>query len=393
MTKTLYLDCASGLAGDMLVAALLDAGGDRENLDRQLSSLDLGEVNWELSEVHKKGFAAQHFQVTYPPQHAHRHLHHIHEILDRASLAENADRLARQLFLTLGQAEAQVHGTDLKKVHFHEVGAIDSIIDIVGIAVLLDQLDIQRVLCSDVCVGFGEIEIAHGKVQVPAPATALLLTGYPVYSGQEPGEMVTPTGAAFLSAFATPASGLPSMNLLATGVGAGTRDLETRANVLRVYLGESEAGNDDRAIGTEFLDEVQCQLDDMTGQQLGWLQSRLLEMGVRDCFLTNVQMKKGRPGVLLTVHVDPNSTVSIEEFLLQSSSTIGVRRHRIRRSVLQREAWELSSPWGPLQAKRVRRPDDTSTVTVEFDEVCRIAQQEGLDILEVQRRLQDWTAD
>lgn len=394
MSKLLYLDCSSGIAGDMLVAALLDAGGDWDNLDRQLKSLALAGAHWTVSTVRKKGFAAQQFQVSFPPQHAHRHLKDIYAILDQANLTERADKLARQLFLVLGQAEADVHGTDLQKVHFHEVGAIDSIVDIVAIAILMDQLDIAAVYCSGICTGFGEIEIAHGKVQVPAPATVRLLQGFQIHAGAEAGEMVTPTGAAFLAAFAETVVGLPEMTLSGSGTGAGTRDLDSRANILRVYLGETELAVTSASqlpfqVETETIWEVACQVDDMTGQQLAALQRRLLALEVRDCFLTNVQMKKGRPGIQLTVHCASDQLAGIQEILLKGSTTLGVRYRQVQRAMLPRQSCEISSPWGPIRGKRVLRPDGQWQATAEFDEVQRLAAENDLTEWEVSQRLAD----
>lgn len=394
MSKALYVDCSSGIAGDMLVAALLDAGGDFQRLSDRLATLSMDGAKWTVQQVKKKGFAAQYFSVQYPPQHAHRHLHHIHDILDAADLGDTADRLARQLFMTLGQAEADVHGTDLKKVHFHEVGAIDSIVDIVAIAVLMEQLKIEAVYCSEVCTGFGRIEIDHGQVPVPAPATTRLLQGFPVYAGSEEGEMVTPTGAAFLAAFASPVTGLPAMRLSKTGVGAGTRDLEHRANVLRVYLGERNdeadpAGNIDPSsnLVSETLVEIACQVDDMTGQQLAALQDQIFRLKVNDCFLTSVVMKKGRPGTLITVHCSLDQSSRVQHHLLEHSTSLGVRTQRIERLVLPRQEITIESPWGPIRAKRIVRPDGQAQVRPEFDELLRLAEQHQVTTTEILSRL------
>ena len=237
-----YFDCMSGISGDMTLGALLDVGVPLELLSRGVRSMGLEDLRLEAAEVKKCGFRAQHVRVEHPPEHAHRHLHHIEAMIDRADeIEDDAKAIAKRIFHQLGEAEAKVHGTSLQKVHFHEVGAVDSIADIVGCAIGFDWLKLEAFEASPVPTGTGAIEIAHGRVTVPAPATAELLTGIPLASSTVECELTTPTGAAILKTLARRFGGVPAMTIEAIGYGAGTRDLPGQANVLRLLVGTSEA--------------------------------------------------------------------------------------------------------------------------------------------------------
>jgi len=403
--KILFLDCASGIAGDMLIGAFVDLGLDFNALQEKLLSLPLGDVEISLQAVKKKGFAAKKFDVAFPPQHAHRHLSDVEKILDASQIGERAIALAKRIFVTLGQAEATVHGSELKKVHFHEVGAVDSIIDIAGIAIALDTLNIQQVFCSAVTTGFGSITIAHGTVSVPAPATALLLQGIPTLAGAAQGELATPTGAAVLAAFANPVLGLPEMKILAVGMGAGTKDLPDRPNVVRAYLGqariqsgqklvwpeqdasqtlnptnESSAADSGNTFPQDQLWQLDCNIDDATGQQIAFCQKQLFDAGVNDCFVTAIQMKKNRPASLLTVLCDDTHLSTVEHLLFTHTPTIGIRRHRVFRSILPREIIQVTTLWGDVWVKFVQRPKQRLTFCVEYDDCQSIATKHHLTL-------------
>jgi len=312
--------------------------------------------------------------------------------LEQGDMGPRATALAGRIFHLLAEAEAEVHGTTIDRVHFHEVGAIDSIIDIAGVALALDMLEIQALYCSPVVTGHGTIQIDHGTVGIPAPATALLLRGFPTMVGKEGGEMATPTGAAVLAALATPVSGLPPMVVQAIGAGAGSRELTSRANILRAYLGTAHLPSDfqsrwptaDQApvaveigagvtpmptdnqrsqqqlvgwpMADEVLWQVECQMDDANGQQLADYQSQLLQLGVNDCFLTSILMKKGRPGHLLTVLCRQQEMAAVQNYLLQWTATIGLRYFPVQRRILPRTVVSISSPWGPVDVKVIQRP-------------------------------------
>lgn len=419
--RVLFLDCASGIAGDMLIGAFVDLGLDYSALEQKLMSLPLGEVKLSLQAVKKKGFAAKKFDVDYPPQHAHRHLSDVEKILDASQIGQRAIQLAKEIFVTLGQAEATVHGSELKKVHFHEVGAVDSIIDIAGIAVALDMLNIQQVYCSAVTTGFGSITIAHGIVSVPAPATALLLQGIPMLAGTAQGELATPTGAAVLAAFANPVPGLPEMKILAVGMGAGTKDLPDRPNVVRAYLGEAKIQHQLKQVFTspaaltpsaepnegislqsvthvlqDELWQLDCNLDDATGQQISFCQSLLLKAKVNDCFVTAIQMKKNRPASLLTVLCTDSQLIEVENLLFTHTPTIGIRRHKVVRSILPREIVTVETQWGDVAVKFVQRPNQSADFSIEYDDCQRIAEEHKLTLSlvrsEIQQRVEDLLA-
>ena len=236
--KVAYLDCISGISGDMMLGALVDVGIDLQQIQSGIDSLGLKECKFRREEVKKHGFRATKIHVDHPPEHAHRHLHHITDMIDQSSITETQKKLAKEIFTKLGEAEAKVHGTSIQKVHFHEVGAVDSIADIVGSAIGWDLLGVDQVLCSPIPTGYGTIKIAHGRVSVPAPATAELLKGIPIASCNIEAELTTPTGAAIVASIAQDFGPLPSMQIEKIGIGAGDRDLEEQGNVLRLLIGE-----------------------------------------------------------------------------------------------------------------------------------------------------------
>lgn len=407
--RLLYLDCFSGIAGDMLIGALLELGVDFAWFQQRLSTLPLGEVQLTAQRVKKKGFAATKFDVSFPPQHAHRHLSDIEKMLDGGQLDPAVVDLAKRIFRRLGQAEASVHGSTLEKVHFHEVGAIDSIIDIAGIALCLEHLKIEQIFCSPVTLGFGTIEIAHGKVSVPAPATALLLAGMPVVAGEQMGELSTPTGAAVLAEFANPTVGLPWMEIQGVGMGAGTKDLPHQPNVVRAYLGlgridpakkmlptpaaiHEQSHDHDDSVHPIFLSDqvwqIDCHMDDITGQQMSYCQAQLWKLDINDCYLVPIQMKKNRAGQMLCILCTEAVRPAVEKVLLQHTPTIGLRKYRVERTLLVRRQMTVDSPWGPGEVKLVRRPKYGWQAIAEFDSCSAIAQTHDVPLQQIKQTLE-----
>lgn len=237
--KIAYLDCISGISGDMMLGALIDSGVDIQTIQAGIDSLGLNECQLRLEEVKKHGFRAAKVHVDHPPEHAHRHLHHITDMIDQSVLSDSQKDLAKRIFTKLGEAEAKVHGSTLQKVHFHEVGAVDSIADIVGSAIGWDLLGVDKICCSHVPTGTGQIQIAHGRVSIPAPATAELLKGIPIASTDIQAELTTPTGAAIVATLAESFGAIPAMKIETIGIGAGDRDLQEQGNVLRLLIGEA----------------------------------------------------------------------------------------------------------------------------------------------------------
>ncbi|MEX2137944.1 MAG: nickel pincer cofactor biosynthesis protein LarC [Pirellulales bacterium] len=364
-----YLDCLSGISGDMTLAALVDAGVPLADVQAGLDSLGIAGLRLETSEVKKKGFRALKLTIHHEPEHAHRHVHHITEMIDRSALTEPQKLLAKSIFVRLGEAEAKVHGTTIRKVHFHEVGAVDSIADIVGSAIGWDLLRVDRVVASPVPTGHGFIEIAHGRCSIPAPATAELLAGIPLAASDIEAELTTPTGAAILSTLVQSFGPVPPMTIERIGYGAGERDLESQPNLLRLLVGQTGGGP---AAG-EQLWIVETNLDDASGELVGYCIERLWEAGALDVYTTSIQMKKNRPGVVLTALCEPMAVEQIEAILFAETTTLGVRRWPVSRRKLERQAHTVATPWGPVEGKLAILPGRSPTFSPEYESCRRVA--------------------
>ena len=371
MAKLAYLDCQSGISGDMVLGALVDAGVDLAALNAAVGSLGLPEVRLVAHEVRKHGFRATQIIVEHPHEHAHRHLHHIMAMIDRGQLTERQRTLARQIFTRLGEAEAKVHGIGIEKIHFHEVGAADSIADIVGAAVGFDLLGADEIVASPVAVGGGRITIAHGEVSVPAPATAELLRGVPLVPTTVQTELATPTGAAILTTLASRFGPVPAMQIDAIGYGAGQKDFEQQANVLRLLVGQTAAS------GSEDHDEIvilETNLDDTSGELVGHCVARLWDAGALDVYTAAIQMKKNRPGVTLTVLCRPADAAALEAIVLRETTTLGVRRHTAARRVLPRAEHAVETELGRVAGK-VAWLDGIPRFTPEYEDCRRVADE------------------
>lgn len=340
--KVAYFDCQSGISGDMTLAALVDAGVDLAAVQAAIDSLGLPQCRLVAAEVKRKGFRALHITVEHESEHKHRHLHHITAMIDRSTLSARQKDLARRIFQKLAEAEAKVHGTTIEKVHFHEVGAVDSIADIVGAAVGLDLLGAERIVSSPVPTGRGFIEIAHGRCSVPAPATAELLTGLPLAPSEIEAELTTPTGAAILASLANEFGHLPAMKIQRIGYGAGTRDLATQPNILRLVIGELI----ESSTGPDQVWVVETNVDDISGELIGYCASRLWEAGALDVYTTPIQMKKNRPGVILSAICEAADIEKIEAMMFRETTTLGVRRWPVSRKKLERRRHEVATAWG-----------------------------------------------
>ncbi|TWU43337.1 hypothetical protein Q31b_23760 [Novipirellula aureliae] len=397
-----YFDCHSGISGDMTLGALIDLGlqtgkFDVSTIETAVRSLGLGKLSIRAENVKKNGFRAVQVHIDHPPEHAHRHLHHITEMIDQADLIdEKAKRLAHRIFRCLAEAEAKVHHSTIEKVHFHEVGAIDSIADIVGTAIAMTALGIDRIAASAVPTGSGEITIAHGRVAVPAPATTELLIGIPIADSQIEAELTTPTGAAILKATATAFGTMPAMTLSAVGYGSGTKDLTEQANVLRVLLGEAtdEVRAESELGGTVVLPSdrvvvMETNLDDATPEQLADCTRRLMSLGAFDVFQTPCVMKKGRAAVQLTA-ITPFSRVEVvERCLFEHSTAIGIRRYAVDRHKLPRRSERIETEFGSIRCKIVTLPDGSERLTAEDDDVVEAAERNQTCTRLVRQAVQD----
>lgn len=390
--RVAYFDCFSGISGDMVLGALVDLGVPLERIQAGIASMGLHQVEIRSEVIKKSGFRAVKIHIDHPPEHAHRHLHHIEAMIDAGSeLTPGARELAKRIFLLIGQAEAKMHNTTLQKVHFHEVGAIDSIADIVGAAIGFDHLGIDRYEASPVPTGCGSVKIAHGLVSIPAPATAELLCGIPIAASSIERELTTPTGAAILKAMVSRFGPLPSMRLEAVGYGAGTMDLPEQANVLRIALGQCEA-DDAPSVDTETLPSefdhvavLETNIDDSTPEDLAHCTARLLEAGALDVYQTPCVMKKGRSGVQLTVICAPSRAFLMEYILLTETTTIGVRRHNASRRKLIRQTVTLETTHGALQAKVVQLAGGQQRMMVEYEDARDAAVKWKISLPEVRQ--------
>lgn len=427
MGKTLYLECQTGISGDMTVAALLDLGADQQVLMEALRSLPVSGYRVEISRVKKSGLDVCDFNVIldeenhdhdmeylyghehrheeaekhehhhdheheHHHEHEHEHGHHGHhahrglnEILDiihAASLTDRARALAIRIFTIIAQAEAKAHGTSVEEVHFHEVGAVDSIVDIVAAAVCLDNLDITDTIVTEVVEGHGSVRCAHGILPVPVPAVLHIAEagGLPLHTSEQHGELVTPTGAAILAAIVT-AQKLPEKyRITASGIGAGKRAY-ARPSLLRAMLIEPEKEH----TGTEadFIWKLETNVDDCTGEALGFCMEALLAAGARDVYYSPIYMKKNRPAYELNVICDEEHRTVLENIIFQQTTTIGIRRTRYERTMLPRTVELTRTELGEIRVKRVTLPDGTERQYPEYEDVARIARETGLSYQDI----------
>ena len=395
-----YFDCPSGASGDMILGALVDAGAPFETLAQELAGLGVEGYRLERREVMKAGFRATKIDVHLagydrdpgymgravdPGAHrhepaGHRGLGEILDILERSQLASPVRDMASRVFRRLAEAEARVHGTTPERVLFHDVGAVDAIVDVTGSCIGLHLLGIDAVHFGALPIGGGFIDGPHGRMPAPGPATAELLKGFPTFDTGISRELVTPTGAAILTTLAAGAGAMPAMRVTAVGYGAGTMELET-PNVLRLFLGEAAPAA--VATPTETIVQVETTVDDMSPQLYEPLLERLLEAGALDVWLTPVIMKRSRPGVVLTALCEPGRVADLSRLLFEESSTIGVRWTAYQRSRLEREMVRLDTAYGSVTFKVSRLEGRVVTVTPEFEEVRRIARDRSLPVREV----------
>lgn len=368
--KIAYLDCASGISGDMTLGALVDAGIDLDALNTGIQTLGLSDVRLVARQVKKKGFRATQISVEHTPQHQHRHLHHVAAMIDGSSISPRQKDLAQRIFRRLAEAEARVHNSTIEKVHFHEVGAVDSIADIVATAIAWDMLGVTRLVCSAVPTGGGFVEIAHGRCAVPAPATAELLKGIPLAESSVDAELTTPTGAAILATLVDQFGPLPSMTIERIGCGAGRRDLDEQANVLRLFVGTASD-----ELAHERLWIVETNLDDTSGELIGHAFAQLWPAGALDVYTTAIQMKKNRPGVILSVLCPAEAIAAVEAILFRETNTLGVRRWPVERRKLRRERHVVETRFGPVQGMLAWVDAQTARFSPEYEACRQLAQQ------------------
>jgi pyridinium-3,5-bisthiocarboxylic acid mononucleotide nickel chelatase len=422
--KVLYFDCFSGASGDMVVGALIDAGVPFEEIRRSLGSLSIDQDAVSVERVTRAGISATKFCVrgeempgdthAHVRDHAHDHDRHsqdhdhgdgdapghpqghrtlseIYELIDGSLLSAAGKERAKSLFARLGDVEAAIHGTSPDKVHLHEVGALDSIVDIVSAVCALETLGAERIVSSPLNVGSGTIRSAHGLYPVPAPATMQLLQGVPIYSGPQCSEMVTPTGALLITGYATEYGPVPPMRVKKTGYGAGARDFHDTPNVLRVLVGESDSTAPSHSVVV-----IEAEIDDMNPQIFGVVMDQLLAEGALDVFYTPIQMKKNRPGTLMSIIAPPSARERLTAMIFRETTTIGVRYREMTRECLDRETVTVTTAFGPVRVKVARRNGEILNAAPEFDDCVRLATTSRRPVKEIQaaavRAFQDWRA-
>ena len=385
--KILYLDCGMGAAGDMLTAALLELFPDPQSILGELNNLGIPGVEYIAEESVKCGIRGTHIRVLTAgeeeDEHPHDHHHHstlegISHILHHLPLSSAVRSHVLAIYHDIARAESHVHGVPVSQIHFHEVGTMDAIADITAVCYLMDKLGVDAVHASPIHVGCGQVKCAHGLLPVPAPATAFLLQGIPTYGGEIRGELCTPTGAAILKHFVTRFDGMPVMRTTSIGYGMGKKDFPA-ANCVRVMLGNA-------ADRTDTVLELCCNLDDTTGEAIGFATEQLLASGALDVFTTAISMKKNRPGVLLTVLCRPEDKEQILAQLFRHTTTLGVREKELHRYTLSRRTETVQTPYGPVRQK-IAEGYGTARTKYEYEDLARIVRENGLSLEQLQKLL------
>lgn len=380
--RVAHFDCFSGISGDMVLGAVIDAGAPVEAIRAALDSLVLP-IQLEVEKVKRCGFAATKATIVAADQEDYRFLPDVEAILAKGALTAKQRDLATAIFRKVAVAESTVHGMPLERVHFHEVGALDSIADIVGAAVGLDALGVESYTSSPVPTGTGTVKCAHGIMPVPTPGTAELLKGVPLAPSTIKFELTTPTGAAILTSVVSNFTASPAMTIERIGHGAGTKDFLEQPNILRLMVG---AALGQPSLGVAESDTVvvlETNLDDAAPELIGYCSERLFAAGALDVFVVPAQMKKGRPGVLVSAIAEPAKVAELETVLFRETGTFGIRRHTATRTKLHRESVTVPTPWGPVQAKRGWRADGFEVLTPEYEDCARIAREHSVPLREV----------
>ena len=403
--KTLYLECSMGAAGDMLTAALLELIADRQEFVDRMNNLGLPGVYVEAEPAVKCGITGTHMKVTvdgeeeesldvhshhhehdheHHHEHDHDHEHHhasaadIEALIDRLAVSERVKADAKAVYALIAEAESQVHGRPVSEIHFHEVGTMDAVTDVVSVCLLMEMIAPDEVIASPVHVGSGHVRCMHGILPVPAPATALILQDVPIYGGQIRGELCTPTGAALLKHFVSRFGDRPVMKTQTIGYGMGKKDFE-QANCVRAFLGESEGQR-------EAATKLECNVDDMTGEEIGFAMEQLFAAGARDVYTQPIGMKKSRPGVLLSVICLPADADRLAEVMMKHTTTLGIRRQELSRYLLERSIETVTTAFGDIRVKHARGMG-VERSKPEYDDISALAKQHGVSLETIRKGL------
>ncbi len=400
--KTLYFDCFAGASGNMILGALVALGVSADELVENLEKLNISEFEMEFSVRDKSGISATFADVRVPEEKAHRHLHNIVKIIEDSELSDAVKQRAVKIFTKLAEAEAKVHGISVEKVHFHEVGAMDAIIDVVGACIGFEILGIERFVCSKIHVGSGFVNMAHGKFPVPPPAVAEILKDFSIYSTEITGELITPTGAAIIAAVCKDFDGkMPEMIIENTAYGAGSRDYKDFPNTLRLILGnsvdesrvedEKESTNDEQRTTNDTLILIETNIDDLSPQILGFVMEKAFNLNALDCWFTAIQMKKNRPATMVSILCDEQNKENLIELLYTETSTLGVRVSKVERNCLDREIRKVETEFGAVDVKIAKYKGKIVNAKPEYDRIKEIALQSNKTLREVEREILDKT--
>lgn len=373
--KIAYFDCFSGISGDMLIGALIDLGLNFDFLRKELGKLNLKSYRIEYKKIIKNGISATKFNVVEDKKHIHnkRNIREINQIIGNSKLNNQIKNIIKKIFLKIATAEAKIHNKSVDKVHFHEIGAIDTIIDVAGAVIGLNKLGIEKIYCSKLNVGTGFVEFSHGKWPVPAPATAEILKGIPVYNNNIKAELVTPTGAAIITTFAEKFGEMPAMKIGKIGYGAGTKDLE-QPNVLRVFYGESNK------MENETINIIETNIDNMNPEVYPYVIDKLMERGALDAYLTNIIMKKGRPAIKLTVLCEIKDTDKLCNSIFDETTTLGVRIFTAEKKKLDREIKIIKTKYGNIRVKVSKLNKKIQNIMPEYEDCAKIAKNKNIPL-------------
>lgn len=390
--KILYFDCSMGAAGDMLMASLIDLVQDKEELMQELNALQIPQVEYRYEACEKSGVFGTHVRVLVHGEeehegmheehhdHHHSHLHDIEHIIEHLNADEKVKENAKAIYKMIAEAEGHVHQKDMEEIHFHEVGTMDAVADVVGVCYLMHRLNVERVFASPIHVGKGSVKCAHGVLPVPAPATAYLLKGVPIYSKDINGELCTPTGAALLKYFVDEFKDMPMLAIDQIGYGMGTKDF-TELNCVRAIVGDGKEE-------VQEVVELDCNVDDMTGEEIGFAMDVILQHGANEVFTSPVYMKKNRPGTLITVLCGESKREEMISLLFQNTTTLGIRETRKKRNVLTREIQEVQTPYGTVR-KKVSHGYGVKKEKVEFEDLASIAKKENTSLFEIKKGIKE----
>jgi len=383
--KQAYLDCFSGISGDMFVGALLDVGLPLERLFAELKKIPLGFYEFKRTRALRGHLVGTRVEIRVPGKQPSRKLRDIEALIRDSELSVGVKERALKVFSRLAEAEGKLHNMPPEQVHFHEVGAVDAILDIVGTCIGLEFLEISHLTCSPVNVGSGCVQAAHGSLPVPAPASLELLKDLPIYSSGVDGELVTPTGAALISTLATGFGPIPPMRVERIGYGAGAREIPGHPNLARLLLGENAepVRVRDGAAGDDVVSVIEANVDDMSPQLYGYFIDQALAAGALDVTCTPIQMKKDRPGILLSVLCTPEKGDALAQMLFEQTTTIGVRIYEARRKILERELLSIQTPYGTVKVKVAKRDGKVMNVAPEYEDCQRLATEKGVPLKQV----------